>query len=540
MQNEKGLPVNFQIIGTQVGNQPETPSLTVDFGNIAPGQTADASFLLLSSLQGVFEDFTATFSHSERLGGTADQPDQQRPDAHADPRRQFRLSRTAPAQRITWSTTSPNPQSLPDTIYFSDGTTAPVNIATNATSSPVGPSGQLTFQVTANVTSGWDYIQVPDPGAGYTLYKVVRSDGTVIPVSDQAWTTDRTISPTGKATVDYELHILDDNSTGSYLVYYRPTSATAPAVAYRAPAGKHTAWAYCHVPNGSPVDMTARIESQVERFAPGFRDLVLARSAMGPAAMEAHDPNYVGGDINGGVADLRQLFTRPVARVSPLLDPAAGRVPLLLVDPARRGCARHVRLPCRPGGAAVAEAARSGPLAGPISREQDTADAPPGRLTSISHRALRSLPSGSGFLSGRTERPDQRSPDVHSRLRRPQRRARRGRPSPALATVMCLPLLAARPEPVEEPARVGAAEARGLVGRPRAIAGARLRNSARPSLRTVRPSPSTASKPYSPSASSQIRAVTRRRRGRREPRTGPPGGRHWTGRSPPPRRSRAT
>ncbi len=126
---------------------------------------------------------------------------------------------------------TPNPESLPDTIYFSDGTTAPVNIATDVSSSPVGASGQLTFQVTANVTSGWDYLELPDPGAGYTLYKVVRSDGTVIPVSDQAWTTDRTISPTGQSTVDDVLHILDDNSTGSYMVYYRPTTATPPAIA---------------------------------------------------------------------------------------------------------------------------------------------------------------------------------------------------------------------------------------------------------------------------------------------------------------------
>ncbi len=92
----------------------------------------------------------------------------------------------------------------------------------------------------------------------------------------------------------------------------------------RAPEGKHTAWAYCHVPNGSTVDMTERIEQQVERFAPGFRDLILARSVMGPAEMEHHNPNYVGGDINGGVADLRQLFTRPVARVSPYTTPLAG------------------------------------------------------------------------------------------------------------------------------------------------------------------------------------------------------------------------
>ena len=76
----------------------------------------------------------------------------------------------------------------------------------------------------------------------------------------------------------------------------------------RAPAGKHIAWAYCHVPHTSTANMTDRIELQIERFAPGFRDLVLARHVMNPAAMEAYNPNYVGGDINGGVADLWQLL----------------------------------------------------------------------------------------------------------------------------------------------------------------------------------------------------------------------------------------
>ena len=92
----------------------------------------------------------------------------------------------------------------------------------------------------------------------------------------------------------------------------------------RAPAGKHTAWAYCHVPNGSARDMTEAIEAQVERFAPGFRDLIAARSAMGPAEMERRNPNYVGGDINGGLQDLRQLFTRPVARPVPYSTPVDG------------------------------------------------------------------------------------------------------------------------------------------------------------------------------------------------------------------------
>jgi phytoene dehydrogenase-like protein len=89
----------------------------------------------------------------------------------------------------------------------------------------------------------------------------------------------------------------------------------------RAPASRHVAWAYCHVPNGSREDRTDAIEAQVERFAPGFRDLVLARHTADTAAMEAYDPNYVGGDINGGNQDLGQLFARPVARLVPYSTP---------------------------------------------------------------------------------------------------------------------------------------------------------------------------------------------------------------------------
>jgi phytoene dehydrogenase-like protein len=91
--------------------------------------------------------------------------------------------------------------------------------------------------------------------------------------------------------------------------------------ATRAPAGKHTGWAYCHVPNGSTEDMTARIEAQVERFAPGFRDRILARHVMFPADYERYNPNDVGGDINGGLADLSQLFLRPSPRLYRTTDP---------------------------------------------------------------------------------------------------------------------------------------------------------------------------------------------------------------------------
>jgi phytoene dehydrogenase-like protein len=85
----------------------------------------------------------------------------------------------------------------------------------------------------------------------------------------------------------------------------------------RAPAGQHVAWAYCHVPNGSTFDATAAIEAHVEAFAPGFRELVIARSTMNTRELEAYNANYLGGDINGGLADLGQLFFRPAPRIDP-------------------------------------------------------------------------------------------------------------------------------------------------------------------------------------------------------------------------------
>jgi phytoene dehydrogenase-like protein len=92
----------------------------------------------------------------------------------------------------------------------------------------------------------------------------------------------------------------------------------------RAPVGTHTLWAYCHVPNGSTVDMTGRIEAQIERFAPGFRERVVARHAMNTEDVERHDANYIGGDINGGVADLRQFVVRPTLGLHPWRTPIEG------------------------------------------------------------------------------------------------------------------------------------------------------------------------------------------------------------------------
>ena len=92
----------------------------------------------------------------------------------------------------------------------------------------------------------------------------------------------------------------------------------------RAPAGRHTGWAYCHVPNGSNRDMTTAIEEQVERFAPGFRDTILARHVMNTEDLETRNDNYFGGDIGGGANTLSQLFTRPALRASPYRSSARG------------------------------------------------------------------------------------------------------------------------------------------------------------------------------------------------------------------------
>ena len=92
----------------------------------------------------------------------------------------------------------------------------------------------------------------------------------------------------------------------------------------RAPQGKHTAWAYCHVPNGSTVDMTGHIEAQIERFAPGFRERILMRHTRLASEWESYNPNYVGGDINAGVQDIWQFFTRPSLRLVPYRTPVMG------------------------------------------------------------------------------------------------------------------------------------------------------------------------------------------------------------------------
>ena len=137
VENQKGLADTFQIIGTQVGNQQESPSLDVNFGNVAPGQTADAEFLLTSTLQGVFTNFTASFTHTDALGGLDTSLISSVTTHTLIHAGDFQYAGEGKyAGEISYlAEDNANSGNLPDTIYFSDGTTAAVNIATNVQSS---------------------------------------------------------------------------------------------------------------------------------------------------------------------------------------------------------------------------------------------------------------------------------------------------------------------------------------------------------------------------------------------------------------------
>jgi uncharacterized membrane protein len=239
IDNQKGLLINFNIIGAQVGNQPVAPSLTADLGTIASGQTVEGDWLMTSSLDGTFISMDAAYQHSDALGGEATsiidsvdihdmvhmvQPN--RPGDNGDPA--FLVD------------SNPGATDLPDTLHLADGTTAPVNQASNVSVDGAVTPDHLVVQLTADMTSGWDYIQTQDPGNGYTLVKVVRSDGTQILVGPDAWTTHPVDAGTDNPSDDL-LHILDYAGTGSYTLYYEPVGYQPPTVTALAPVSPNPA-----------------------------------------------------------------------------------------------------------------------------------------------------------------------------------------------------------------------------------------------------------------------------------------------------------
>lgn len=221
IENDKGLLIDFKIIGTQVGNQTLDPSLTVNLGNVEPGASQVAQFILTASLQGKFVDYEASFEHANELGGME--------TSLIDRVEIHELIRTVRADREGddalpdfLTNEVPDDDDFPDTLFFSDSTTAPVNAGTNAEMT----LGTLQGALAVNMPTGWSFVRLPDLGGHLKLVRAVRSDGKVLRVGDNVWQTDRSFpnSQSG-ATRERLLHLLDFDSTGSYTLFYSEADA---------------------------------------------------------------------------------------------------------------------------------------------------------------------------------------------------------------------------------------------------------------------------------------------------------------------------
>jgi hypothetical protein len=221
VDNEKGLLIDFRIIATEVAGQNMTPTLTANFGDINPGQIKVARWLMTSTLQGLFINYSATFEHLDGQGNPRlSIIDQVRihemirlveaGGPFADGKPDFLVNDIADSR------------DLPDTLWLSDGSSNHVEVVTNATVTGTLSASNLQVQLTAAMPPGWTYLRVPDPADGrYRLASVVRSDNVVIGVDTNVWVTDRTFIGQGRRpTRENILHLLDYNSTGQYTLRY--------------------------------------------------------------------------------------------------------------------------------------------------------------------------------------------------------------------------------------------------------------------------------------------------------------------------------
>jgi hypothetical protein len=225
ISNDKGLEINFSIIGTQVGTQPVDPSLTVNLGDLAPGQTESADFMLTATLQGEFTGFDGTYTADSPGGAQTSQI------IALNTHTLIHTVQTTSDNQLDFlaaDTMADSANDVPDTLYKSDGTVAPVNVATNVQTTGSGAAGLVT--VTATEPVGWNYIEVADPGVGYTIGGISGPGGVIN--SRNYWTTDR-IFQNGAAAYDNLLHVLVYNptaGTGSYVINYQEVPVTVTSV----------------------------------------------------------------------------------------------------------------------------------------------------------------------------------------------------------------------------------------------------------------------------------------------------------------------
>ena len=230
IENEKGLIIDFKIIGAQVGTQPVTPSLTVSLGDLGPGQTKIGRWLLTSSLQGLFTEYKASFEQVSDLGDKR--------LSLFDSIEIHEMTHLVQAER-GWDDGLPDflvnnvadVNGLPDTLYLSDSRIQPVGVVHVATTDGAASASHLQVQFAATFRAGFNYVRVPDPGNGkFTLLKVIRANGSQFR-AENFWTTDRTFIGLGQRPIyENNLHLFDYHTNAgpdSYtLVYAAPATAS--------------------------------------------------------------------------------------------------------------------------------------------------------------------------------------------------------------------------------------------------------------------------------------------------------------------------
>ncbi len=240
IENEKGLLIDFSIIGTRVGSNAISPSLTAKLGSILAGTAKVVTWDLISSLQGKFISFEASFEHVDGLGRTN--------LSLINSVETHELTHAVRANRVTDDgivdflvNDFADPQNLPDLLYLNTGAIEPVNVVTNGSfDAPAGP-GHLQVQLTATVGAGWNYLRLPDPGPGYLLASVVRSDGKPLALTNNAWTTDRTFPSSSPGAIKENLvHLFDWAGPGQYTLTYRSTNTATPYIVQFVPVTPFT------------------------------------------------------------------------------------------------------------------------------------------------------------------------------------------------------------------------------------------------------------------------------------------------------------
>ena len=222
IENEKGLSIDFQLLGARVDNEPLNPSFNLNIGSIDSGKSKIVIWDMTSSLQGKFIDYRASFEHMDALGGLS--------LSLIDAVNIHEMIHVVRADRAGDDALpdflvndSPDPDNLPDIVYLSDSTTNVVSLASSPLIDSAPTTNDLQVQLTVNMPAGFSYLRMTNPGPDFRLVSVRRSDGKQLIMGANAWTTDRTFpSSIPGAIREKLLHLFDHNSTGNYTLNYTP------------------------------------------------------------------------------------------------------------------------------------------------------------------------------------------------------------------------------------------------------------------------------------------------------------------------------